>query len=165
MLRKHRCSVAKSCPALCNSTDCGTPGLLSLTIRRVCPSSCSLHQWCCPANSSSDILFSFCPQSCPASGTFPMSLLFASVDWNTGAIASASVLPGNSQGWSPLRLTVLLSLLSKGLSGVFSSITVKRHQIFSVLLFFFLQSSSHRSLILKADSLPSEPPGKSEGIP
>ena len=70
------------------------------------------------------------PQSFPASGTFPVSCLFISGDQNTGASASASVLPVNSQGWSPLRLTGLISLLSKGLSGVFSSITVWRHQFF-----------------------------------
>ena len=91
-----------------------------------CPSSCSLHQWCCPAISFSDALFS-CPRSFPASGTFPMSCLFASDDQNTGASASASVLPGNIQSWSHLRLTGLISLLSEGVSGVFSSTTVQRH--------------------------------------
>ena len=64
---------------------------------RVCPSSYSLHQWCHLATSSSDALFSFCPQSFPASGTFPMSYLFTSDDQNTGASASASVLPVNIQ--------------------------------------------------------------------
>ena len=92
----------------------------------VCPSSCSLHQWCCPAISFSDALFS-CPPSFPASGTFPMNCLFTSDDQNTGASASASVLPGNIQSWSHLRLTGLISLLSEGLSGVFSSTTVQRH--------------------------------------
>ena len=95
---------------------------------RVCPSSCSLHQRCHPAISSSDALFSFCPQSFPASGTFPMSHLFTSDDQNTGASASASVLPVNILGWSPLRLADLI-LLAKGLSWVFSSTTVQRHQI------------------------------------
>ena len=85
----------------------------------VCPSSCSLHRWCCPAISFSGALFS-CPQSFPASKTFPMRHLFASDDQNTGASASASVLPVNIQGWSHLRLTGLISLLSEGLSGVFS---------------------------------------------
>ena len=66
----------------------------------VCPSSWSLLQWCHPAISSSDALFSFCPQSFPASGTFLMSHLFASDDQSTGASASASVLPENIQGWS-----------------------------------------------------------------
>ena len=70
----------------------------------VCPSSCSLHRWCCPDISFSDALFSFCPQFSPASGTFPMSHLLASDDQNTGASALAPVLPVNIQGWSPLRL-------------------------------------------------------------
>ena len=87
----------------------------------ICPSSCSLPWWCHPAFSSSEALFSFCPQSSPESGTFPMSCLFASDDQNTGASGSASVLLVNIQGWSPLRLTDLVSLLSKGLSGVVSS--------------------------------------------
>ena len=82
----------------------------------VCPSSCSLHQWCHPVISFSDALFSFCPRSFPASGTFPMRCLFTSDDQNTEASASASVLPVIIQGWSPLRLTGLISLLSKGLS-------------------------------------------------
>ena len=99
----------------------------------VCPSSCSLHWWCHPAISSSDTLFSFCPQSFPASGTFLKSCLFTSDDQNIGASASASVLPVNIQGWSPLRFTGLISLLSKGLSGVFSSTTVRGHQFFGVL--------------------------------
>ena len=81
---------------------------------RVCPSSCPFHRWCHPAISSSDALFSFCPQSLPASGTFPMNHLCASDDQNTGTSASASVFPVNIQGWSPLRLTGLISLLSKG---------------------------------------------------
>ena len=99
----------------------------------LCPSSCSMHQWCHPAISSSDALFSFYPQSFPASDTFPMSCLFASDDWSAGASASASALPVNVQGWSPLRLTGLI-LLSKGLFlKVFSSITVWRHQFFNVL--------------------------------
>ena len=88
---------------------------------RVCPRSYSLHQWCCPTISSSNALFSFCSQSFPASGTLLTSHLFSSDDQNSGASASASVLPVTIQGWSPLRLTGLISLLPKGLSGVFSS--------------------------------------------
>ena len=84
----------------------------------VSPNWCSLHQWYHPAVSSSDTLFSFCPWSFPASGTFPVSHRFTSHDQNTGASASASVLPVNSQGWSPLRLTGLIALLSKQLSSL-----------------------------------------------
>ena len=110
----------------------------------VFPSWRSLHQWCCSDISSSDALFSFCPQSFPASGTFPMSHLFASDDQNSGASASASVLPVNNQGWCPLRLIGLISLLSRGLSGVFSSTTVWRHRFFGALL--SLQSSFHNCM-------------------
>ena len=76
----------------------------------VCPSSCPF-MWCHPAISSSDALFSFCPQSFPASRTFPVSQLFTSDDQNTGT--SASVLPMSIQSWFPSRLTGLI-LLSKG---------------------------------------------------
>ena len=82
----------------------------------VCLHSCSSHWWCRQTISSSDTLFSSCSQSCPASGTFPKSCVFASDDQNTGASASASVLPVNIQGWFPLRLAGSISLLSKGLS-------------------------------------------------
>ena len=108
----------------------------------VCPSSCPLHWWCHLAISSSDALCFFCPQSFPASGTFPMSQLFASGDQNTGA--SASVLPMSIQGWFLLRSTCLTSSQSKGLSGVFCSTTVQRHQYFGALP--FLQSSSHNHM-------------------
>ena len=81
---------------------------------RVCSSSCPLQWWCHPAISSSDALFFFYPWSFPASGTFPMSQLFTSVDQNTGASASASVFPVSIQGWFSLRLTGLSSLLPKG---------------------------------------------------
>ena len=92
---------------------------------KVCPHSCPLHQWCHPAISSSDILFS-CPQSFPVSQTFPMSQLFTSGHQKTGVSASASVLPKSIPDWFPLRLTRLISLLSKELSEVFSSTTVQR---------------------------------------
>ena len=107
------------------------------------PNSCSLYQWCHPTISSSDALFSFCPWSFPASGTFPMSCLFSSDDQNIGAwaLASVSVLSVKIQGWSPLRFTGLTSLLSKGLSGVFSSTSVRRCPFFGILP--SLQSSSH----------------------
>ena len=99
----------------------------------VCPISCPLHQWCYPAISSSDTLFSFCPQYFPTSGSFPTSPLFSSGDQNTGTPASASVLPMSIQGWFPLRLTALISPLPKGFSEVFSSTTVQRRQFFGAL--------------------------------
>ena len=92
----------------------------------VCPSSCSLHWWCHPAISCSDTFFSFCPPSFPESGTFAMSHLFALGDQNFGTSVSASVLPMSIQDWFPYRLTGLISLLSKGLSRVFSRTTVQR---------------------------------------
>ena len=109
---------------------------------RVSPSSCPLHQWCHPPISS-DALFSFCPQSFRASGSFPMSWLFTSGDQDIGASASASVLPMSIHGWFPLGWT-LISLLSKGLSRVISSTTVQKHQFFSTLL--SLWSSSHNCI-------------------
>ena len=110
---------------------------------KVCPSSCLLHQWCHSAISSSDALFSFSSYSFPASGNFPMSHLLASYDQNTGASVSASVLPMSSQGWFPLRLTGLNSLLSKGLLGVSSSTTVQRHQFFGALPSLRFSSHNH----------------------
>ena len=77
---------------------------------KVCPSSYLLHQWCHPAISSSDTLFSFCPQSFPASGTFPMSQRFPSGGQSIGASASAPVLPMNSQGGFPLRWAGVISI-------------------------------------------------------
>ena len=96
---------------------------------KVCLNSCPLSWWCHPTISSSDAPFS-CPQSLPASGFFSMSPLFSS----GGQIirASASVLPMNIQSWFPLGLTGLVSLQSKGLSRVFSSTTVWKHQLFGI---------------------------------
>ena len=114
------CSVTLLCLALWN------PRLPSPS-PRVCPSSCSLHQWCCPAISSSDALFSSCLQSFSESGSFPMSRFFASGGQSTGVSASVSVLPMNIQDWFPLGWTGLISLQSKGLSRVFSNTTVQKH--------------------------------------
>ena len=111
--------------------DYSMPGLpfKSLTISRSLPKFMYIALVMPSAISSSDALF-FCPQFFPASGTFPMSQLLSLDDQNTGASVSASILPTSMKGWFPLRLTVLISLLSKGLSGVFSSTTVRRHQFF-----------------------------------
>ena len=98
---------------------------------RVCSNSCSLSWWYYPAISSSVIPFSSCLQSFPASGSFPMSQLFISGGQSAGASASTSVLPRNIQGWFPVGLTGLISMLSKRLSRVFSSTTVQKHQFFS----------------------------------
>ena len=108
---------------------------------RVCLNSCPSSQWCHPTNSSSVTPFSSCPQSFPALGSFPMSHLFASGGQSIGVSASVSVLPMNIQGWFPLELTNLISLLSKGPPRVFSSTTVWKHQFFGPLP--SLLSTSH----------------------
>ena len=98
-------------------------------------------QWCHPAISSSVIPFSFCPQSLPASESFPMSQLFAWSGQSTGLSALASFLPKKSQGSSPSEWTGWISLQSKGLSRVFSNTTVQKHQFFGTQL--SSQSNSH----------------------
>ena len=95
---------------------------------RVHPNPWPSSQWCHRTISSSVIPFSSWPQSFPASGSFPMSQLFASSGQSTGVSASASVLPMNTQDWSPLGLTGLISLQSEELSRVFSNTTVQKHQ-------------------------------------
>ena len=103
--------------------------------------SCPSSQWCHPAISSSVVPFSSCPQSLPVSESFPMSQLFASGGQSTGVSASASVLPMNTQDWSPLGWTGWTSLQCKGLSRVFSNTTVQKHQFFGAQL--SSQSNSH----------------------
>ena len=93
-----------------------------------------LSRWCHPTISTSVIPFSSCPQSLPASGSFPMSQLFALGGQSTGVSASASILSVNTQDWSPLGWTGWISLQSKGLSRVFSNTTVQKHQFFSAQL-------------------------------
>ena len=116
---------------LCNAMNRSTPGLpvhhqLPEFTQTPCPSS----WWCHPAIPSSVAPFSSCPQSLPASGSFPMSQLFARGGRSIGVSASASVLPMNTQDWSPLGWTGWISLQSKGLSRVFSNTTVQKHQFF-----------------------------------
>ena len=84
---------------------------------------------------------SSCPQSLPASGSFPMSQLFTTGSQSIGVSASASVLPKNTQGWSPLGWTGWISLQSKGLTRVFSNTTVQKHQILQCSAFFTVQLS------------------------
>ena len=95
---------------------------------RVHSNSCPLSRWWHPTISSSVVPFSSCLHSFPASGSFPMSQLFASGGQSTGVSASASVLPMNIQNWSPLRWTGWIALQSKGISRVFSNTTVQKHQ-------------------------------------
>ena len=100
---------------------------------RVHPNPHPSSRWCHPAISSSVVPFSSCPQSLPASESFPMSQLFTRCGQSTGVSALASFLPKNTQGWSPLGWTSWI-LLSKGLSRVFSNTTVQKHQFFSAQL-------------------------------
>ena len=125
-LRSHGLQHARPpCPS-------PTPGVYS--------NSCPLSQWSNPTISSSVIPFS-CLQSFPASGYFLMSQLFTSRGRSIGVSASASGLPMNIQGWFPLGLTGLISLLSKGLSRVFSNTTVQ--SINSLVLSFLYSPNSH----------------------
>ena len=100
-----------------------------------------LSQWCHPAISSSVVPFSSCPQPLPASGSSPVSQLFAWGGPSTGVSASASVLSMNTQDWSPLGWTGWISLQSKGLSRVFSNTTVQKRQFFGAQI--SSQSNSH----------------------
>ena len=100
----------------------------------VYPNSCPLSQWCHPTISSSVVPFSSCPQSFPASMSFQMSQPFPSGGQSIGVSASTSVLPMNTQDWSPLGWTGWLSLLFKGLSRVFSNTTVQKDQFFCTQL-------------------------------
>ena len=108
-----------------------------------------LSRWCHPIISSSVVPFSSCPQSFPASGSFQMSQLFASGGQSIGVLASTSVLPMNTQDWSPLGLTGWISLQSKGLSRVFSNTTVQKHQFFGTQLSLYSKSHIHTWLLEK----------------
>ena len=121
------CSVTKSLwPRELQHAKLPCPSLSA----RVCSNSHPLSWWCHPTISSSIALFSSRPQSFPASGSFLISQLFASGGQSIRASASASALPVNIQDWFPLGLSGLISLLSKGLSRVFSSTTVQKLQFF-----------------------------------
>ena len=103
---------------------------------------CNHHILCCP--------LLLLPSIFPASGSFPVSLFFISVGQSIGALVSASVLPVNIQGWSPLRLTGLISFKSKGLSRVFSSIAIQKHHFFSAQASLWPISHIHTRLLEKS---------------
>ena len=107
----------------------------------VCSNSCPSSRWCHPAISPSVIPFSSCPESLPASESFPMSQLFTWGGQSTGVSALVSVLPKNTQDWSASEWTGWISLQSKGLSRVFCNTTVQKHQFFGAQL--SSQSNSH----------------------
>ena len=132
-LRPHGAQHARlSCPS-------PSPG--------VCSNSCPLSQWCHPTISSSVTPFSSCLQSFPAPGSFPVSLFFTLGDQSIGVSASASVLPMNIQDWFPLGLTGLISLLSKWLWRVFSTL--------QVFLFCSSENSYRYTLVVMSDCLPN----------
>ena len=116
---------------------------------RVCPNSCLLRQWCHPTISSSVSPIYSCLQSFPALGSFPMSQLFTSGGQSIGASASASVLLITIQGWFHLELTGLISFLFRGLSRVFSSTTVWKHQFFGRITVFDLRHQHVLALSVK----------------
>ena len=137
-------SVTQSCPALCDPMGCSTPGLpvyhqlLEL-----------LKLMCHPTILSSVVPLFSCLQSCPASGSFPMSQFFVPGGQSIGASASALVLSTNIQDWFPLGLICLISLQSKGLSRVFSNITIQKQQFFSAQLSLWSNSNIYTRLLEK----------------
>ena len=135
------CSVAQSCQTICDPMNCSTPGL---PVHHQLPefTQTHVHQVGDAIQPSSSVVpFSSCPQSLPASESFPMSQLFTWGGQSIGVSALASVLPKNTQDWSPLEWTGWISLQFKGLSRVFSNTTVQKHQFFSAQL--SSQSNSH----------------------
>ena len=134
-LRPHESQHARpSCPS-------PTPGIHS--------DSRPLSRWCHIAISSSVVPFSSCPQTLPASDSFPMSQLFSWGGQRTRISALALFLPKNTQGWSPSEWTGWISLQSKGLSRVFSNITVQKHQFFGAQLSIWSNSHIHIWLLEK----------------
>ena len=125
---------------------------LSIPPPGACSNSCPSSQWCHPTIPSSVVPFSSCLQSCQASGSFPISQLFTSAGQSVGASTWASVLPMNIQDWFPLGLTGLISLQSKGLSGVFSNTAVQKHQFFSTQPSMWSNSHIHSWLLEKSKS-------------
>ena len=142
-------SVTQLCPTLWphglqhNRPPCPSP------TPRVYSNSCPLSRWCHPTISSSVIPFSSCLQSFPASGSLQMSQFFAAGGQTIGVSASASVLPMNIQDWFPVGWTGWISLQSKGLSRVFSNITVQKHQFFSSPLSLWSNCHIHTWLLEK----------------
>ena len=143
-------SVTQSCLTLCNPMDCSTPGfsvhhqlpeLNQTHIHRISDAIQPFHPLSFP--------FFSCLQSFPASGSFPMSQIFASGGQSIGASASASILPLNIQDWFPLEWTYWISLQPERLSRAFSNITVQKHEFFSTQLSLWSTSNIHTWLLEK----------------
>ena len=144
------CSVAQLCPTLCDPHGLQQARLpCPSSSPGACSTSCPLNQWWHPTISSSVIPFSSCLQSFPASGSFPMSWLFASGGQSIGTSASASVPPMNIQDWFRLGLAGLNSLQPQGLSRVFSNATVQKHQFFGAQSSLWFNSHIHIWLLEK----------------
>ena len=143
MVQDQFSSVAQSCLTICDPTNNSMPWNIPCPSPTpgVYPNPCPSSRWCHPTISSSVVPFSSHLPSFPASGSFPMSQLFSSGGQSIGVSASTSVLPMNTQDWSPLGWAGWISFQSKGLSRVFSNTTVQKHQFFSAQL--SLQSNSH----------------------
>ena len=127
-------SVPQSCLTLCDPMDCSMP---SFPVHRqfLVLAQTHVHRVNDAIQPSHSFPFSFCLQSFPASESFPVSLFFASGGQSIGVSASTSVIPMNTQDWFPLGWTGLISFQSKGLSGVFFSTTVQKHQFFGEFSF------------------------------
>ena len=130
LLLYSHCPVIKSCLTLF-PMDCSKPGSCLPLFPGAGSNSCPLNQWSSFNISFSVAPFSYCLQSYWASGSFPVSGIFTSDGQSIGASPSALVFPMNIQGWFLLELTGLISLQSKGLSRVFSSTTIRKHQFFT----------------------------------
>ena len=139
--RPCSCSIAKSCPTLCDPINFSMPGSSGFHyLKGVCSNSCPLSLWCYLNISSSVAPFSFCHQSFPALGSFPNELALH-IRWQKYWVSIlASVFIKNSQSEFPLGLTGLISLLSKGLSRVFSSIIIQKHPFFGTQPSLWLNS-------------------------
>ena len=138
-----------SCSVLSDSLRCHftTAALQASLSPRICSNSCPLSRLCHVTLLPSVAPFSFCPQSFPASGSFPVSQLFTSGGQSIGTLAS--VLPMNIQGWFPLGLTGLISLQSKRPSRVFSNTTVQKRKFFGVQPSLWSNSHIHTWLLKK----------------
>ena len=135
-------SVTQSCPTVCNSMKCSIPGPpCTSPTPGVHPNPCPLSRWYHPNISSSVIPFSSCSQSFPASGSFPKSQLFTSGGQSIGVSVSTSVLPVNTQDWSPLGWTGWISLKSKELSSLLQHHSSKA-SIFWCSAFFIVPLTS-----------------------
>ena len=142
-------SVAQSCPTLLPHGLQHARLFCPSPTSRACSNSCPLSWSCHPTILSSVVPFFSCPQSLPASKSFPMSQLFAWGGQSTGVSALASFLPKKSQGWSPSEWTGWISFQSKGLSRVFSNTTVQKHQFLGTQLSLWSTFTSVHVLLKK----------------